>query len=139
MREQWDSPGAQVIRGFLPNSPLVGHLGIELVEIERDSAILRLPFRDEVVTIGKTVHGGAIASLLDTAAMVAAWSDAEVPENLKGSTVNLSVNFLAPADARDVEAHASVVRRGKRLVTVDVEARTADTLVAKALVTYQIG
>ena len=28
----------EIIRAFIPNSPLVGHLGIELVELEPDVA-----------------------------------------------------------------------------------------------------
>lgn len=134
-----EPPGAALMRAFVPQSPLVGHLGIQLVDVAADRAVLRLPFRAEITTIGRTVHGGAIASLLDTAAMVAAWSGAEVPEQPRGSTVALSVSYLAPADSADVEAVATVVRRGRRLVTVDVTATTAAGPVAKALVTYQVG
>ena len=39
--------------------------------------------------------------LLDTAAMVAAWSGGPLPENVRGTTVALSVNYLAPADGED--------------------------------------
>lgn len=132
--------GTQVMREFLPHSPFVGHLGIELVELDDGRADLRLPFAQEVVTIGRVVHGGAIATLIDTAAMAAAWAGAEVPDALRGATVNLSVSYLAPADGQSVTASARVVRRGRRLVTVHVDARADDdTHVATALVTYQLG
>lgn len=132
--------GTDVIRDFIPQSPLVGHLGLELVELGDGVATMRAPFRDELATIGNTVHGGAIATLIDTCAMAASWSGAEVPENLRGSTVGLTINFLAPAAGEDVEARARVVRRGRRLVTVEVDASTPEgKLVAKALVTYQLG
>ena len=132
--------GTDVIREFLPHSPFVGHLGIELVALDDGQAELRLPFRDEVVTIGRTVHGGAVATLVDTAAMAAAWAGADVPEQLRGSTVALSVSYLAPADGRDVTATARVERRGRRLTTVHVDVHTEDGgQVAVALVTYQIG
>lgn len=132
--------GTEVMREFLPTSPFVGHVGIELVDLEDGRAELALPFRDEVVTIGTVVHGGAIATLIDTAAMAAAWAGAEVPEELRGATVSLSVNYLAPAAGRDVTASAHVVRRGRRLVNVHVDVRTDDgTHVATAIVTYQIG
>lgn len=132
--------GTDIMRQFLPASPFPAHLGIELVEIDDGRAQLRLPFRDEVVTIGTVVHGGAIATLVDTAAMAAAWAGAEVPDQLRGSTVGLTVNYLAPADGTDVTASAEVVRRGRRLATVRVDATTDDgTLVATALVTYQLG
>lgn len=132
--------GTDVMRQFLPASPFPAHLGIELVEIDDGQARLRLPFRDEVVTIGTVVHGGAIATLVDTAAMAAAWAGAEVPDRLRGSTVGLTISYLAPADGVDVTASAEVVRRGRRLATVRVDATTDDgTLVATALVTYQLG
>ena len=40
------------------------------------------------------VHGGAIASLIDTAGMAATWSDDSEPESLAGSTVTLNVNYV---------------------------------------------
>ena len=41
----------EIIQAFVPNSPLVGHLGIELTEIEPDRAVLTMPFRPELATI----------------------------------------------------------------------------------------
>jgi acyl-coenzyme A thioesterase PaaI-like protein len=69
--------GADFIRQFLPHPPFVGHLGMQLSEIRPDLAVLTMPFTEALVTIGTTVHGGAIASLIDTAAAAAAWSGAE--------------------------------------------------------------
>src|SRR5438105_1027875 len=89
--------GADFIRQFFPNSPYVAHLGIKLTDIQPGVATLTLPFTDALVTIGTIVHGGAIASLIDTAAMVAAWSDAEVTANPRGTTVNLTVAYLSAA------------------------------------------
>src|SRR5947207_14710355 len=95
---------ADIVRQFLPTSPYVGHLGIQLADMQPDMATLTLPFDNSLVTIGKTIHGGAIASLIDTAAMVAAWSDSAVAENLRGTTVGLTVTYLAPAEAEDIRA-----------------------------------
>src|SRR5918997_2306125 len=105
----------QVIAQFVPNSPLVKHLGIELSKLEDDAAELRLPFSDSVCTMGDVVHGGAISTLADTAAMAAAWADDEVPEALAGATVSLTVDFVSAARATDLTARAEVVRRGRKL------------------------
>jgi len=103
-------------------------------------ATLTLPFANALVTIGTIVHGGAVASLIDTAAMVAAWSDAEVPAKARGTTVNLTVAFLASAEKEDLQAVARVLRRGRNLVYLDVEVRSASgNAVAKGLVTYKLG
>ncbi len=64
--------GADLISQFLPASPYVGHPGIQLTTIQPGVAQLALPFTDALVTTGTIVHGGAIASLMDTAAAVAA-------------------------------------------------------------------
>lgn len=124
----------------MPSSPFVRHLGIRLLEVTDGAAVLRLPFRDEVVTIGTTVHGGAIATLIDTAAMTAAWGGAPVPENLRGTTVALNVAYMTAANATSLTARATVLRRGKSLSTVDVTVfDEAGEQVAKGLVTYKIG
>lgn len=134
------SPGEELMWAFVPESPFVGHLGAELVETGDGFARLHAPFRDELVTLGRTVHGGVLASLIDTAAMVAAWCGAEVPDNLRGTTVGFNVSYLAPVESEDVTATARLIRRGRRLSTVAVDVHTTSgTQVATALVTYQIG
>jgi acyl-coenzyme A thioesterase PaaI-like protein len=67
---------ADVIRAFIPASPFARELGIELVDLRLDEAELRLPYEPRLATLGDVVHGGAIAALLDTAGMAAAWSGA---------------------------------------------------------------
>jgi uncharacterized protein (TIGR00369 family) len=131
---------ADIIRQFLPTSPYVGHLGMQLTEMQPDVAVLTLPFTSSLITIGTTIHGGAIASLIDTAAMVAAWSDKTVPENMRGTTVSLTVTYLAPAEGEDLQATARVLRRGRSLVYLDVEVQSVSgTSVARGLVTYKLG
>ncbi|HKV59952.1 MAG TPA: PaaI family thioesterase [Ktedonobacteraceae bacterium] len=132
--------GADFIRQFFPNSPYVAHLGMQLTDIQPGMATLTLPFSEALVTIGTIVHGGAIASLIDTAAMVAAWSEGEVPAKARGTTVNLTVAYLAAAEKEDLRAVARVLRRGRNLVYLDVEVTGASgNAVAKGLVTYKLG
>ncbi|MGI9057899.1 MAG: PaaI family thioesterase [Ktedonobacteraceae bacterium] len=132
--------GADFIRQFFPSSPYVAHLGMQLTDIQLGMATIMLPFADPLITIGTIVHGGAIASLIDTAAMVAAWSGAEVPTKARGTTVNLSIAYLAAAEKEDLQAIARVLRRGRSLVYLDVEVRSASgNAVARGLVTYKLG
>ena len=131
---------AEIIRQFLPTSPYVGHLGIQLIDMQPDVATLRLPFAESLITIGTTMHGGAIASLIDIAAMVAAWADDSMPENMRGTTVSLSVTYLAPAEHEDIQATARVLRRGRSLVYLDVEVQSVSgKSIARGLVTYKLG
>jgi len=131
---------AELVRAFLPRSPLPGHLGMVLEELGDDRAVLALPFRPELVTMGDTVHGGAIAALADTAGMVAAWAVEEEAPDARGSTASLTVAYTAAARAEDLRAEARVVRRGRRLCVCEVRVTApGDRVVATALVTYAFG
>jgi uncharacterized protein (TIGR00369 family) len=130
----------EVIEAFIPSSPLVGHLGIELVSLEPDRAQLRLPFRPELATIGDVVHGGAIAALLDTASMAAAWADDFVPESLAGATVSMHVDYVAAAHGVDLIAEAVAVRRGRSLCFCEVTVTDPDgAVIAKGLAVHRFG
>jgi uncharacterized protein (TIGR00369 family) len=129
----------EIIRAFLPTSPLPTALGIRLREMEPDRAVLELPWSEPLATMADVVHGGAVATLADTAAMMAAWASDEVPEALTGSTVSLGLDFLAPARG-DLTADARVSRRGGRLCFVRVEISDGDRgLVATAQAVYRLG
>jgi uncharacterized protein (TIGR00369 family) len=129
-----------VIAQFIPASPLVKHLGIELQSLEPDRAELRLPYREQIATLGDVVHGGAIASLIDTAGMAAAWADDVEPEQLAGSTVSLTVDYVAPARGQDLLATATVARRGRSLCFTDVRVtEPGGRLVAKGSLVYRFG
>ncbi len=133
--------GSELITEFLKHSPFVGHLGMELREIEDDRALLALPFREEVVTIGDVVHGGAISALIDTAAMAAAWSAIEFEQPPRGTTVGLTVDFLAAGRNAELLADARVLRRGSSLCFCEVRVRASgdEEPVATGLVTYKLG
>ncbi|HET9981648.1 MAG TPA: PaaI family thioesterase [Ktedonobacterales bacterium] len=132
--------GADIARQWLGASPFVKYLSIELVTLEPGIATLRLPYDKTMTTIGSVVHGGAIVTLMDSAGAAAAWAGADVPANIRGATVSLATTYLATAEDEDVLATARVLRRGRSLVYLDIEATTpSGKLVAKGLATYKIG
>jgi uncharacterized protein (TIGR00369 family) len=136
--DEHPADGADLARGWLSSSPFVAHLGIVVDDLAPDRARLSMPFSDSLPTIGDVVHGGAISSLIDTAAAAAAWSGAEVPERIRASTVGISVEFLGPARGRGVIAEARVLRRGAiTFLAVDVATDDGEQ-VATALVTYRL-
>jgi uncharacterized protein (TIGR00369 family) len=130
----------EIIRGFIPNSPLVRHLGIEVRTLEPDRAELLLPYRAELATMGDVVHGGAIATLIDTAGMAAAWAhDEEAPAGATGSTVSMTVEYLAAARGGDLLATGTPARRGRTMCFCDVEVTEppGERVVAKGMVVYR--
>jgi uncharacterized protein (TIGR00369 family) len=130
----------ELLKVFLDTSPYVAHLGIRLHSLETDRAELTLSFDHKVVTVEDVVHGGAIASLIDTAAAAAAWSDETPADNMRGSTVALSVDYIAPARGTDLLATSLVLRRGRSVCFLECDVTDPDGgLIAKALVTYRFG
>ena len=130
----------QLVEAFIPHSPHAAALGISIEQIEDDRAVLAMPFTEELVTMGDVVHGGAISTLIDTAATVAAWATDEVPESPAGATVTLSINFVSAARSADLRAEARVVKRGRRLSNIEVRATDPDgNLVAHGIATYRLG
>lgn len=101
----------------------IAHLGLRCEAVRLEYARFRLPCRPEVLQGAGVVHGGAIASLLDTAAVAAVRSPFdERPRRL--ATVDLHVHFLDAVADEDVIAEARVRRRGRSLVFLEIAART---------------
>ena len=130
----------EIIEAFIPNSPHAAQLGIRIESIGTDEAVLELPFKPELATIGEVVHGGAIGALIDTAAMAAAWATDDVPDSVAGSTVSLSINYAAAANGVDLRAEAWVARRGGRLSFCEVRVSDPEgTVIAHGIATYRFG
>ena len=132
--------GAEVIAQVLPQSPFVAKLGVIADRLDDDEVRLRLPWSPSNTTVGDMVHGGAIATLADLTVMAAAWCGAQAPDNLRGVTVSMALDYMAPARSTDLIGVGRVLRRGRSLVNCEAEIMTPDgELVAKAIATYKIG
>lgn len=129
----------ELLETGIAGAPYGKLLGFSLKELEEDRAVLSMPFRPDLVTVGKMVHGGAIASLVDAAATAAAWATPALPENPRGSTIGFSINYLDAALETDLTADARVLRRGGavHVITVSV-ADAGGKAVAHATVTYKL-
>src|ERR1051326_5125471 len=76
--------GKDAIRQLLHTSPFVDQLSIRLTDLQPGVAKLTLPFAASFATLETNVPVGAIACLIDTAAMAAAWSGAKRAEKQRG-------------------------------------------------------
>ena len=139
MSAQLEPAAAKAIDQFIVASAFGALLGVERVVVKQDHVRLRLPFDSRLTTVADMVHGGAIASLVDVAATAAAWATPRVSLEARGTTVGMSLSFLAPARGCDLAADARVVKRGGTICVVDVEVEDDDgTHIARALVTYKL-
>lgn len=113
-------------------------LGFVVEDVRHGYCRMRLPFRPELKQAGGLVHGGAIASLLDSVLVPAI--GVTVPADVTYSTVDLHVQFLEALIDEDALAEGWIVRQGKRTVFGESEARAAGTgrLLAKAVTTFAV-
>jgi uncharacterized protein (TIGR00369 family) len=116
-------------------APLARHLGMTLRFDDQLRAIVEIPhapFLDHA--IGQ-VHGGVIATLIDSAA----WFSAAVHYDTWISTVDFNVRLLEPVEGEALATTGSVVRIGRSLAAADAEVRTiAGRLVAVGGGTFSV-
>ena len=125
----------QRIETAIDNVPFARLLGIELDAIEPGTATLGLTIRHELTQNHGVVHGGAIASLIDTATAFAILS--VLPPAEKVTTVDLTISYLRPLATGRVTAIARVKRAGRRLLVVSADVLdSTGKLAATALSTY---
>ncbi len=123
------------IREAFASVPYAKLLGLELGEMRRGEANLHLDIRDELKQNQGVVHGGAVASLIDTAAAFAVVTRLESGERV--TTTDLTIHYLRPITSGRITATARIVRGGRRLFVISVEV-TSDqqVLIATAVTSY---
>jgi len=126
---------ARRIQKAVESVPYAHLLGIELDAISAGTATLGLNIRKELTQNHGVVHGGAIASLIDTAMAFAIISLLAPKERV--TTVDLTVSYLRPLTQGRVTAVARVLRAGRRLFVVSAEVFGDNgNLASTALSTY---
>jgi uncharacterized protein (TIGR00369 family) len=119
------------------NTPYYEYLGIEVVEADEGFAKLRLDFKDHLTHPFGYFHGGAIASLADSAGINAVLTTLNDEE--KALTLEMKINYLLPVKDAVVFAEGKVIHKGKKFAVADVDVKSDDgQLVAKAIVTCAI-
>lgn len=86
-------------------------LGIELIEIEVGQAVMSLQMHEKLRQPYGLLHGGATASLIDTAMAFAVKSATAKDET--ATTVDLTVQLSAPAHKRQNRLHSESFAGGK--------------------------
>lgn len=117
------------------NTPYLKLLGIELEDIAEDKVVMSLEMHEKLKQPYGLLHGGATASLIDTATAFAVITALAEGEN--ATTVDLTVQYLRPVTEGKIVCTAKVVRAGKRLIFLSAEVvNEQGKLTATALSTY---
>jgi uncharacterized protein (TIGR00369 family) len=93
--------------------------GIRLVSAEPGKVTMVLKKKPELTQFFGHFHGGVITALADHAA--GACATTSMPEGKLAVTVEITVNFLAPADGEEIIARAETIQAGSTIGVVKVE------------------
>ncbi len=110
-------------------------IGMKLVGLKPDEAVISIEMRDDLRQPSGVLHGGVTATLIDTAMAFAVRTRLEMTEAT--ATIDLTVHYLRPHITGVFTCTAKVVRAGKRIFTVSADVVGAEgKLVATGLSTY---
>lgn len=112
-------------------------VGLELEEVRSGYGRMRLPYRPELQQPAGVVHGGAIATLIDTVVVPAVGGVYE--ERPKMLTISMSIRYLGALVAEDAVAEGWVEQRGRSIVFCRAEVRSdSGTMVADGTLVYKV-
>ena len=115
--------------------PFAQLMGMRLVDIRHNEAVIKIEMRDDLRQPAGVLHGGVTATLIDTAMAFAVITRLEPGEST--STIDLTVHYLRPHFEGTFTCTAKVVRAGKRIFTVSADVvNEQDKLIATAVSTY---
>ena len=126
-------------RAFAENAlhglPFAKLIGMRLVDLRPDEAVISIEMRDDLRQPSGVLHGGVTATLIDTAMAFAVRTRLAMHEAT--ATIDLTVHYLRPHITGVFTCTAKVVRAGKRIFTVSADVTGADgKLIATAISTY---
>lgn len=119
------SARADALRAFLARVPFVATLGMHC-DIKGDEMTAVLPFRENLIGSAalQALHGGAIGSFLELAAMSQVFLLTELERPPR--TINLTIDYLRSAKSEDLFARTTVTKLGRRIANVRTEAWQSD-------------
>ena len=137
MEQQLNEAQLERLREIFGRISYTRLLGMEFVGAARGEARIALELREELTRNEGLMHGGAVASLMDTASAFAVMSLLEPGQSTV--TIDLTIHFLRPVLRGRVEARARVLRAGRRIATLSIDTTDeAGKLTATATTTYLI-
>lgn len=128
-------------------------LGLQIQQLSKDKAVIRLPWDDKLMgnPIHKILHGGVTATILDTVgglmAVLYAVKDIEdlsiedFQQKLPNvSTIDMRVDYLRPGKGKEFIATAEVIRKGKKVAVCRMELHNEEGIhIAFGTGTYMVG
>jgi uncharacterized protein (TIGR00369 family) len=128
---------AASIRRLARKMPFYRYLGINLTGIGSGRAEIQLKVRTRLTQSAGFAHGGIAAALIDSAVGLALCTMLHPQEHI--TTVELNVNYVAPAQLGVLKARGKIIHKEKRIAVGDAEVTDErGKLVSKGSATYII-
>jgi len=114
----------QALLELVNNSPFPMHLPFRLVSIGQDEARVELDVEQKHLQPLGTVHGGIVATLIDTATYWAAFL--VLPEDTGLVNVDLKLNYLRPVSEGSLIAEGRCLRAGRTISYAEAYVESGD-------------
>ena len=111
----------EAVTKIVNQSPYFSLLSMEIKDLQWGASLLEIQLAEKHLQTSGFVQGGAIASIIDGATFWAVFPQIEKGFGL--TTVEIKVNFLAPAQKGTLVAKGRCIRLGKTLALGDAEIR----------------
>jgi len=113
------------------------HMGMSSVVDDAGKTRVLMKVTEELKQFYGNVHGGAIATLLDSAIAVEVNQQLELGEG--ASTVEIKINYLRPINEGNLWGEGKVIQKGRKLVVAQGEIKNdAGQILAIATATFMI-
>lgn len=117
------APSKEELATFFDKFPFFQLLGMKLLDIEPGKARLAMNYRHDLCQPAGIMHGGAIASLVDTAiAHAILLTDRYRVASQRGAllvSVDLRIKYIRPVSEGQVICDATITRMGRQIIHAD--------------------
>lgn len=103
----------QKLKEVVNNSPFPRHMAMKLVQVDIDRAKVQLETADCHLQPFGIVHGGVLATLIDTATFWAVFL--RLPEDAGLVNIDLKLNYLKPVKNGLLQAEGLSIRSGRSI------------------------
>jgi uncharacterized protein (TIGR00369 family) len=110
---------------LIDGAPFVRHMGMRLTDLAWGRATFAMTAAEFRLQPFNVVHGGNVATLIDTAAFWACFLSMGSDDDGLAS-VDLKLNYLAPARVEPLDCTGTLIKAGKTLSYAEAEVRAAD-------------
>ena len=135
VKKIWTRQQRRVLERVLSRVGILRFLGLSVIRVEPGRAIVELGVQPRFLHMQGFLHGGIIATVVDTTAALALVH--MLPRRTRMATVEMKINFLERVHAGRIRVVAWIVRKGKSLAVGEADVKDLKgRLLAKSLMTY---